>query len=169
MSGWSFLPDAPSEVKKSPEINVFHGLCCAMLRRGEGELMRTLEQRTPRRECLVDITSLVLRAVAEAGVSQGLCTVFVPHTTAGVTVNENADPDVSHDILSFLAELVPRSWPYRHVEGNSDAHIKASLVGSSVQIPVSGGRLALGTWQAVYLAEFDGPRTRKISLVVQGS
>jgi len=131
--------------------------------------MKTLEQRTAERECFVDITSLVVSAVAESGISQGVCTVFVPHTTAAVIVNENADPDVSHDILSFLAELVPRSWPYRHVEGNSDAHIKASLVGCSVQIPVSEGRLALGTWQAVYLAEFDGPRTRKIHLVVEGS
>jgi secondary thiamine-phosphate synthase enzyme len=130
--------------------------------------MRTLEQKTSRRECFVDITGLVARAVAEAGVSEGVCIVFIPHTTAGVTVNENADPDVSDDILSFLAELVPRSWPYRHVEGNSDAHIKASLVGCSVQIPISRGRLALGTWQAVYLAEFDGPRTRKIHLMVEG-
>ncbi len=128
--------------------------------------MLTFEQKTPSRDCLVDITRHVARAVAESGVGEGLCTVFVPHTTAAVTINENADPDVVHDILAFLAESVPRSRPYRHTEGNSDAHIKASLLGSSVQGPVSEGRLALGTWQGIYLAEFDGPRNRKVHVAV---
>lgn len=129
--------------------------------------METFEVKTPSRECFVDITPKVAKALAVSGVSDGLCVVFVPHTTAGVTINENADPDVSRDVVAFLGEAVPRSWPYRHAEGNSDAHIKSSLMGSSVQIPVAGGRLALGTWQAVYLAEFDGARTRKVHVLVQ--
>ncbi len=130
--------------------------------------MITFQIRTPARECLVEITEHTARAVADASTSHGLCTVFVPHTTAGVTVNENADPDVRQDLVAFFGELVPHSWPYHHREGNSDAHIKASLVGSSVQVPVSGGRLALGTWQGIYLAEFDGPRTRSVHVLVQG-
>lgn len=129
--------------------------------------MHTFEVQTPQRECLTDITDQIQRALGVTGAPGGLCTVFVPHTTAGVTVNENADPDVCRDILAFLAELVPRSWPYRHREGNSDAHIKASLLGASVQIPIRNGRLALGTWQGVFVAEFDGPRTRNVHVVVQ--
>jgi secondary thiamine-phosphate synthase enzyme len=121
---------------------------------------------TPERECLVDVTSQVARAVASAGVEDGLCVVSVPHTTAGVTVNENADPDVARDLLTFLSRAVPRSGPYRHVEGNSDAHIKTSLMGSSATVPLCGGRLALGTWQGIYLAEFDGPRQRTVQVVV---
>ncbi|WP_025324459.1 secondary thiamine-phosphate synthase enzyme YjbQ [Deferrisoma camini] len=126
--------------------------------------MHTLSVKTPRRECFVDITREVARAVE--GTDAVLCTVFVPHTTAGVTINENADPDVAADLLAHLAELVPRNGPYRHAEGNSDAHVKATLVGSSVQVPVAGGRLVLGTWQGIYLAEFDGPRTRKVHVMV---
>lgn len=130
--------------------------------------MQTLSVRTPRRECLVGITSQVNRAVEASSCGEGLCTVFVPHTTAGVTINENADPDVSRDILAFLAELVPRDWGFRHTEGNSDAHLKAGLLGSSVQVPVSGGKLVLGTWQGIFLAEFDGPRERQVHVAVQG-
>jgi len=129
--------------------------------------VETFEIRTPSRECLVEITDRVSRAVAGCGVTHGLCTVFVPHTTAGVTINENADPDVRHDLLAFLAEMIPTRWPFRHAEGNSDAHVKTSLVGSSVQVPVVGGRLALGTWQGIFLAEFDGARTRKVHVMVQ--
>ncbi len=128
--------------------------------------METLTVKTTRRECLVDITAAVAEVVRRRG--GGLCTVFVPHTTAGVTINENADPDVAADLLHHLSELVPRNRPYRHTEGNSDAHIKATLVGSSVQVPVVGGRLALGTWQGIFLAEFDGPRTRKVQVVLHG-
>jgi len=127
----------------------------------------TFEVRTPARECLVEITAHVSQAVNQRGISEGLCTVFVPHTTAGVTINENADPDVRHDIVAFLSELIPVRWPYRHGEGNSDAHIKASLLGSSVQVPLADGKLALGTWQGIFLAEFDGARTRKVYVVVQ--
>ncbi|MBE0618770.1 MAG: YjbQ family protein [Proteobacteria bacterium] len=130
--------------------------------------MHTFQVRTPSRECLVEITERVAQAVSAAGVAAGLCTVFVPHTTAGATINESADPDVRRDLLAFLADLVPRNWPYRHREGNSDAHVKASLVGSSVQVPVAGGRLVLGTWQGIFLAEFDGPRDRTVHALVQG-
>ena len=129
--------------------------------------MHTYSIRTGARETLEDITSQVMEAVWKSGVAEGLCTVFIPHTTAGVTINENADPDVQRDIIKFLAEKVPRSYPFRHVEGNSDAHIKASLMGFSAQIPVHGGRLVLGTWQGIYFAEFDGPRSRKFHVIVK--
>jgi len=119
--------------------------------------------RTPEREVLVDISERVQTAVSQAdpGLS-GVITVFVPHTTAGVTINEGADPSVIRDIAESLRRLVPRDAGYRHGEGNSDAHIKASLIGSSVLVPVEQGRLQLGTWQSIYLAEFDGPRNRRV-------
>ncbi|MDF1552741.1 MAG: secondary thiamine-phosphate synthase enzyme YjbQ [Deferrisomatales bacterium] len=126
--------------------------------------MHLFEVKTGSRECLVDITSRVQQAVAASGVASGVCTVYVPHTTAGVTINENADPDVCRDLLAFLGELVPRSWRFLHGEGNSDAHVKASLLGASAQIPVEGGRLTLGTWQGIFFAEFDGPRTRRVQV-----
>lgn len=131
--------------------------------------MKHFEVRTPSRECLVDVTERIAAAVAEAGAREGVCTVFVPHTTAAITINENADSDVARDLVESLRELVPQSPRFRHAEGNSDAHVKASLLGSSVQVPVQGGRLALGTWQGIYLAEFDGPRLRRVSVVVLGS
>lgn len=119
--------------------------------------------RTPEREVLVDITERVLNAVGRATPGfTGLISVFVPHTTAGVTINEGADPSVVRDIVEALRRLVPRDAGYRHSEGNSDAHIKASLMGSSVLVPVEQGRLRLGTWQSIYLAEFDGPRDRRV-------
>jgi secondary thiamine-phosphate synthase enzyme len=124
--------------------------------------MNVIEIRTRRREEIVDITRDVAAIVAGSGVAEGICTVFVPHTTAGITINENADPDVKTDILMALRHLVPDALPYAHGEGNSPAHVKASLVGSSVSVIVSGGRLQLGTWQGVCLCEFDGPRTRKV-------
>jgi len=111
---------------------------------------------------LVDITALVEEAVRRAGVENALCTVFVPHTTAAVTINENADPDVAQDILRMVDSLIPFEAGYRHTEGNSAAHIKSSLVGESIQVIVEGGRLRLGTWQGIYFAEFDGPRSRKV-------
>ncbi len=128
--------------------------------------MKTLEVRTPRRECFVEVTAEVTESLRRSGAGDGVCHVFVSHTTAGITINENADPAVTEDVLAFLSEAVPRGRPYRHGEGNSDAHIKASLMGSSVQIPVSDGRLVLGTWQGIYLAEFDGPRSRKIHVTL---
>jgi secondary thiamine-phosphate synthase enzyme len=122
--------------------------------------------RTPEREVLVDISERVRTAVNQAHPRfSGVITVFVPHTTAGVTINEGADPSVVRDMVESLRRLVPREAGYRHGEGNSDAHIKASLVGSSVLVPVEQGRLRLGTWQSIYLAEFDGPRDRRVWIV----
>ena len=131
--------------------------------------MHQFEVKTLSRECLVDITSRIQQAVAESELQNGVCTVYVPHTTAGVTINENADPDVCRDLIEFLGELVPQGWRFRHGEGNSDAHIKASLMGASAQVPVEGGRLTLGTWQGIFFAEFDGPRTRRVQVLVVGS
>lgn len=111
---------------------------------------------------LVDITSQLQAAISEAGISEGLVVVYCPHTTAGITINENADPDVRVDILQHLDTLIPNSTAFRHSEGNSPAHIKASLAGSSATVFISDGRLALGTWQGIYLCEFDGPRTRQV-------
>ena len=119
-------------------------------------------------EGLVDITGQVQKAVRDSGVSEGTALVFVPHTTAAVTINENADPDVLHDLRLALAALVPK-LPYRHGEGNSPAHLKSSLFGCSQLVPIVGGKLALGTWQGIYFCEFDGPRRRNFQVVVQGS
>jgi len=124
--------------------------------------MEQFAVRTSSRTQFLDITSDVQRAVAATGVSEGICLVYVPHTTAGVTINENADPDVVRDMLKELNKVIPFEDGYAHAEGNSAAHVKTSLVGSSCTIPIEGGRLALGTWQAVYFCEFDGPRSRKV-------
>lgn len=124
--------------------------------------MDTIEIRTRKREELIDLTREIGRIVAESGRADGLCTVFVPHTTAGATINENSDPDVKADILMALQNFVPDALPYAHAEGNSPAHVKASLVGSSVSVIVAEGRLQLGTWQGICLCEFDGPRTRQV-------
>lgn len=124
--------------------------------------METLQVATPSGAALVDITSQVQEAVQRAGLSDGLCVVFVPHTTAGVTLNENWDPDVQRDILLTMRDLAPEDPRHRHSEGNSPAHIKSSLFGSNAALIVEGGRLQLGTWQGVYLAEFDGPRRRNV-------
>ncbi|HKW59221.1 MAG TPA: secondary thiamine-phosphate synthase enzyme YjbQ [Candidatus Dormibacteraeota bacterium] len=126
----------------------------------------TFEVRTSRRSQLVDITERVADAVQRSGIADGVCHVFIPHTTAGVTVNEGADPDVAADVASHLAELVPKESQFEHAEGNSDSHIKSILVGQSCTAPVRGGRLALGTWQAVFLCEWDGPRTRQVEVAV---
>ena len=126
--------------------------------------MQSIEVRTPRRVAFVDITAQVAAAVAGAG--EGSVLVYVPHTTAGVTINEDADPSVRADLEMALERLVPSNLPFKHLEGNSDAHTKASLMGSSATIPMTGGRLQLGTWQGIYLAEFDGPRTRRVLVTV---
>lgn len=117
---------------------------------------------------MVDITRPVSEAVAESGIPSGICYVYVPHTTAGVTINENADPSVVADILKETDKVIPWDDNYRHVEGNSAAHIKASLMGFSQVIPVEAGRLVLGTWQGIFFCEFDGPRTRKVLVKVLG-
>lgn len=126
------------------------------------------EIQTQRREQMVEITREVAGAVTASGVTDGRVMVFCQHTTAAVTINEAADPDVQVDMLAGLSRLVPEDGGWRHVEGNSDAHIKSSLVGVSVDIPIMGGRLALGSWQGVYLCEFDGPRQRSLAVVVNG-
>ena len=131
-------------------------------------MIHTLSVRTSSRSELVDITYQVQDALASSGVENGLCQVFVPHTTAGVTINENADPAVKHDIIRTLDETVPWNNNYRHMEGNSAAHLKASMMGFSVSIPVQNGRLVLGTWQCVYFCEFDGPRSRNVIVNVIG-
>jgi len=129
---------------------------------------RTFEIRTPDRDAMIDVTAQVRQVVDEAGVSDGLATVYIPHTTAGVTINENADPDVIHDVLAILDQAIPwRQSFYRHGEGNSAAHVKSSLVGCSARVPVVHGKLTLGTWQSVFFCEFDGPRTRKFMVTVQ--
>ena len=124
------------------------------------------EIRTIRREELVDVTSEVARVVADSGVATGVAVVSSPHTTAGILVNENADPDVATDLIAGLSRIAPEHGGWRHAEGNSDAHLKTALVGTSAMIPIEGGRLVLGTWQAVYFAEFDGPRTRHLQVTV---
>ena len=129
--------------------------------------MESFSVRTGSRTELIDITSRVEDAVRKSGVEDGLCCVYVPHTTAGVTINENADPSVRQDILMELNKMVPFDDNYTHSEGNSAAHIKASLVGTSVTVPLQGGRLALGTWQGIYFCEFDGPRSRRVFLTVK--
>ena len=126
-----------------------------------------LHVQTSRRDEFLDLTRKVQAAVAASGTREGLCLVFVPHTTAGVTINEHADADVAWDILDSLNRQIPWRDNYRHGEGNSAAHIKASLMGSSVAIPIQEGRLALGTWQGIFLAEFDGPRSRKVLVTIQ--
>ena len=113
---------------------------------------------------MIDVTPLVQDQVTESGISEGLCMVFVPHTTAAVTINESADPAVKHDILMVLNKIVPWKEAYRHMEGNSPAHLKTSIIGSSETIAVEKGRLVLGTWQGIFLCEFDGPRTRKLDV-----
>ena len=124
--------------------------------------MKEFSVSTGSRTQFVDITGEVQAAVKELGIDDGVVTVFVPHTTAGVTINENADPDVTADIADALDRTVPWRAGYKHCEGNSAAHVKSSMMGPSLQVIVVNGRLQLGTWQSIYFCEFDGPRTRKV-------
>jgi secondary thiamine-phosphate synthase enzyme len=126
--------------------------------------MSRFEVTTTRREQFVDVTRQVEAALAHTGVRNGLCHVFSPHTTCGVTVNENSDPDVPADMLKWFREAIPQDGGFRHGEGNADAHIKTSLVGCFQLVPVRHGKLALGTWQGIFLCEFDGPRTRTLEV-----
>ncbi len=125
---------------------------------------KTVTVKTDEKQQFVDITKHVRIVVRESGLKSGVCHVFIPHTTAAVTINENADPDVRKDILNCLEKIVPSSGNYFHQEGNAHAHIKAGLVGSSVVVFVEAGQLILGTWQSVFLCEFDGPRTRNVMI-----
>lgn len=127
-----------------------------------------IEVRTRGAVDTVDVTERVAAALRRSGVREGLCTVAVLHTTAGVFVNENADPDVQRDLLAALSRIVPDDAPYAHAEGNSPGHIKAALVGTSVSIPVRSAALDLGRWQGIYIAEFDGPRVRSATITVIG-
>jgi secondary thiamine-phosphate synthase enzyme len=129
---------------------------------------KTITLRTPSRTAFVDITREVAKAVAEFGLEDGAVIVYVPHTTAAVTVNESADPDVAQDIEAALSKLVPPSQSYSHTEGNADAHIKASLIGCSQTLLVRRGELVLGTWQGVFFCEFDGPRSRTVLVAPLG-
>ena len=122
----------------------------------------TLEVRTTAKTEFVDLTAQVQEVVTKSGIPEGLCHIFVPHTTAAVTINENADPSVPADILMVLNKIISDREPYRHLEGNSPAHIKASLVGPQLTVFVSQGRLVLGTWQGIFFCEFDGPRRRRV-------
>jgi secondary thiamine-phosphate synthase enzyme len=124
--------------------------------------MREIRISTTSRAELLDITSQVQKAVMESGVRDGVCHIYVPHTTAGITINENADPSVRQDILMELDKIVPFQDNYRHLEGNAAAHIKASMLGSSETILVEAGKLLLGTWQGIFFCEFDGPRSRRV-------
>jgi secondary thiamine-phosphate synthase enzyme len=127
--------------------------------------MDTFSISTSQRNEMVDITAQVRAALAERGLTEGAAIVYCPHTTAAITVNEAYDPDVVHDMLLWLSRTVPKDQPgFRHDEGNSDSHIKASLVGSSATVLISGGELVLGRWQGVFFCEFDGPRSRKVHL-----
>ncbi len=131
--------------------------------------METVQLKTSAKTDLIDITGLVEEAVRKSGVKNGICLIYVPHTTAAVTINENADPSVSRDILMELNKIVPFEDRYQHLEGNSPAHIKASLIGSSVSVFVESRRLILGTWQGIFFCEFDGPRNRQVFVRVMQS
>lgn len=130
--------------------------------------MTEIEVRTSSRTEFIDITRQVQKDIQKAGVSDGICYLFVPHTTAGITINENADPSVKADILMELNKLIPKDDPYKHLEGNAPAHVKASIIGSSETVFVEQGKLVLGTWQGIFLCEFDGPRTRRVFLKIIG-
>lgn len=129
--------------------------------------MQTIIVKTDRRMQLVDVTTQVQKAVSAAKISKGICYLYVPHTTAGITINECADPDVARDIEGALDRLIPLTGPYRHSEGNSDSHVKSVLVGSSQIVFVEDGRLALGRWQGIFFCEFDGPRERNLIVKTQ--
>ena len=129
-------------------------------------MMETLTVQTSQRIELIDVTHRVAELVSGNGVEEGVCLVYVPHTTAAVTVNENADPSVCRDLIMKLNQLVPADDAYTHAEGNSDAHVKSTLVGCSEVIPVSDGHLVLGTWQGIYFCELDGPRQRRLVVMV---
>lgn len=131
-------------------------------------MMRTIGVRTRKRNELIDITAEIRKIISESGVKEGLCHIFVPHTTAAVTINEKADPDVARDIETTLQRLVPPDAAYRHSEGNSDAHVKSSLIGASEFLMVAEGSPVLGTWQAVFFCEFDGPRSRNCHVRIEG-
>lgn len=129
-------------------------------------IIHTLEIRTSRRTELKDVTAEIEEAVRDSGVQNGVCYLFVPHTTAGILINEGDDPAVARDIEATLDRLIPHRGDYTHAEGNSDSHIRSALVGSSETVFIERGRLALGRWQAIFFCEFDGPRSRELRLKI---
>lgn len=132
-------------------------------------MVYTFNIRTPQTTTMIDITAQVSEAVTTSGVMNGICIVFIPHTTAAVTINENADPDVTRDFLMEINKVIPFSDGYHHMEGNSAAHIKSSLMGFSETIIIADGRLLLGTWQGIYFTEYDGPRQRRVHVkIIEG-
>lgn len=132
-------------------------------------ITKSIPVRTSKRCDMIDITSHVAEIVAQTGITEGDCIVFCQHTTGGITINENADPDVVHDMLMTLEELFPKDRAgYRHDEGNSDSHIKSTLTGCSEQVLISEGKLVLGIWQGIYFCEYDGPRSRTVKIQVRG-
>ncbi len=131
--------------------------------------MKAIRITTKKREEFIDITKDVDNILSQIKIGSGFCIVFCPHTTAALTINENADPSVRRDIINHLGKLIPEGKGYSHLEGNSDSHIKASILGSSLNIIVEDGRLVLGTWQGIYFCEFDGPRSREVYIrVIKG-
>jgi secondary thiamine-phosphate synthase enzyme len=130
--------------------------------------MKKVTVSTRKREELVDITSSIEDAVKRSGVLSGLCVLYCPHTTAAITINEGADPAVAKDMVMGLGRVIPSNWDFSHMEGNSDAHIKASLIGPSETVVVEGNRLVLGTWQRIFFCEFDGPRKRMFYVKLEG-
>ena len=133
-----------------------------------GEETKATLRKKALNEGIIDITSEIEKAVLSSGIKNGICLVSSMHTTCGILVNENWDPDVKTDILASLSDIVPKSGAYRHAEGNSPAHIKAAFIGNSASVPVSEGKMVLGQWQGIMLCEFDGPRERKVSVSVVG-
>ena len=132
------------------------------------KMLHEIRITTRKRNEMKDITGEIESAVSDSGITEGVCHIFVPHTTAAVTINEKADPDVATDISSTLEKIIPAGWGYRHAEGNSDSHLKSSLVGSSELVVISNGRMLLGVWQAVFFCEFDGPRSRRCYIRISG-
>lgn len=129
-------------------------------------MIQTFQVKSSRRTDFIDITHSIQEIIQKSGVGEGVCYIFIPHTTAAVTINENADPSVTQDIMMMLNKLIPSEDDYRHLEGNSPAHIKSSLMGCSKTVLVESGKLVLGTWQGIFFCEFDGPRSRKVYVKV---
>lgn len=129
-------------------------------------MLYSFEVPTKTRNEFIDITHKIEETISKSGIKSGICVVFVPHTTAAVTINENADPSVKSDIVKTLNKVIPANWDYTHIEGNSDSHIKSTLVSPSITLIIENGKLVLGTWQGVYFCEFDGPRRRKVFIKI---
>jgi secondary thiamine-phosphate synthase enzyme len=135
-------------------------------------IFKEFRVNTPQREILMEITNDIRKIVRNSNINEGVCRVFVPHTTAGITINENADRSVMKDVANYLSKLIPKGgglgYSFKHMEGNSDAHIKSSLTGSAIEILIHNANLMLGTWQGIMFAEYDGPRNRKVFVQIEG-